>query len=184
MHTIDPHRWVARYSDYLYNYAYKRLKNEDLARDLIQETLLAALERMDKFEARSSEVTWLTAILKNKINDVHRKKSSPCSALIDLSELDPFFNQDDGHWKVQHIPMAFTLDAEEPEQHSEFMEILQQCMNKLPNLWFSVFTMKHIDEQTTGLICQELCITSANFWVIIHRAKLNLRACLQKNILK
>ena len=73
--TIDPHKWVARYADYLYRYALKRIKNEELARDLVQDTLLAALEGMDKFEARSAEVTWLTAILKNKISDVHRKQS-------------------------------------------------------------------------------------------------------------
>ena len=181
-HTIDPHKWVARYADYLYNYALKRIKNEDLARDLVQETLLAALERMDKFEARSSEATWLTAILKNKVSDVHRKKSAVSPVMVDISELDPFFNQHDGHWMVKHRPVEFKIDPEDPEQHPEFMEILQKCMKKLPNIWFSVFTMKHMDEKTTGTICHELSITPANFWVIIHRAKLNLRACLQKNM--
>ncbi|MDB5145592.1 MAG: sigma-70 family polymerase sigma factor, partial [Mucilaginibacter sp.] len=47
--------------------------------------------------------------------------------------------------------------------------------------WLSVFTMKHIDDLTTDIICMELKVTTANFWVIIHRTKLNLRACLQKN---
>lgn len=181
-HTIEPHKWVARYADYLYSYALKRIKNEELARDLVQDTLLAALERMDKFEARSAEVTWLTAILKNKICDVHRKQSAASPAMIDSSELNPFFNQEDGHWIVKHRPVEFEIDPEESEQHPEFMEILQQCLKKLPNLWFSVFTMKHMDEKTTGTICHELAITPANFWVIIHRAKLNLRACLQKNM--
>jgi RNA polymerase sigma-70 factor (ECF subfamily) len=54
-------------------------------------------------------------------------------------------------------------------------------MQKLPALWMSVFTMKHMDDQTTEIICAELKLTAANFWVIIHRTKLNLRACLQKN---
>ena len=54
-------------------------------------------------------------------------------------------------------------------------------MQKLPALWMAVFTMKHIDDQATDIICMELKVSPSNFWVIIHRAKLNLRACLQKN---
>ncbi|WP_018618744.1 sigma-70 family RNA polymerase sigma factor [Spirosoma luteum] len=181
-HIIDPHKWVVRYADYLYNYALKRINNEDSARDLVQETLLAALERMDKFEARSSEITWLTAILKNKISDVYRKKSAASPDMIDISELDPLFSQQDGHWIIRHRPVEFEMEPEEPAQHPEFMEILQNCMKKLPNLWFAVFTMKHMDEKKTEAICHELSITPANFWVIIHRAKVNLRACLQKNM--
>ncbi|NIJ56139.1 sigma-70 family RNA polymerase sigma factor [Dyadobacter arcticus] len=181
-HPLDPHKWVARYADYLHNFALKRIKNQDLARDLVQETLLAALERMDKFEARCSEITWLTAILKHKISDIHRKKLSARLEMLDISELNPFFNEHDGHWIVKHRPVEFEIVTDEAEDATELMEILQKCMKKLPNLWFSVFTMKHMDEKPTVTICDELSITPANFWVIIHRAKLNLRACLQKNL--
>ena len=65
--------------------------------------------------------------------------------------------------------------------NKEFNSILQKCMQKLPVLWLSIFTMKHMDDQSTDMICSELKITQSNFWVIIHRTKLNLRACLQKN---
>jgi RNA polymerase sigma-70 factor (ECF subfamily) len=63
----------------------------------------------------------------------------------------------------------------------EFEQILKKCLQKLPALWMSVFTMKHIDEESTETICSELKVSAGNFWVIIHRAKVNLRACLQKN---
>lgn len=72
----DPHNWVSRYADYLYTYAAIRINDKELARDLVQETFLAALLRRGKFEGRSSEKTWLTAILKNKIYDVYRSRSS------------------------------------------------------------------------------------------------------------
>ena len=77
--------------------------------------------------------------------------------------------------------MAFGVENADPLVDKEFNHILQRCMQKLPALWMAVFTMKHIDDATTDIICSELKVTQANFWVIIHRAKLNLRACLQKN---
>src|ERR1700712_5879991 len=74
--ALNPHRWVELHADYMYKYAIARINDEELAKDLVQETFLGALERVGKFEGKSSERTWLTAILKNKIVDVYRKRSS------------------------------------------------------------------------------------------------------------
>jgi RNA polymerase sigma-70 factor (TIGR02943 family) len=183
--TCDPQQWVAKYADYLYSYTITRINDEELARDLVQETFLAALERVEKFEGRSSESTWLTAILKNKIIDVYRKKSSGLlkreEVQTEENDTDCFFEAEDGHWKVQRQPQAFGIETYDQLASKEFNYILQQCMQKLPALWLSVFTMKHMDDQATDLICSELKVTPSNFWVINHRAKVNLRACLQKN---
>lgn len=183
--AIDPHLWVTKYADYLYAYAITRINNEEQARDLVQETFLAALEKIDRFEGRSSEKTWLTAILKNKIIDIYRKKSSGFAKGADLMEAEhqqqDFFDANDGHWNLEHRPRDLDIDRKDPLEDKEFNSILQKCMQKLPALWLSVFTMKHMDEESTELICSELKVTSANFWVIIHRTKLNLRACLQRN---
>jgi RNA polymerase sigma-70 factor (TIGR02943 family) len=157
----------------------------DLAKDLVQETFLAALERVDQFEGRSSERTWLMAILKNKVIDVYRKKSNGFIALPnDLNgnraSLD-FFEEDNGHWKEEFHPKAFGIEQYDRLSHKEFRQVLDQCLKKLPALWLSVFTMRHIDELTTQVICGHLKVSTQNFWVIIHRAKVSLRACLQKN---
>ncbi|TCD07663.1 sigma-70 family RNA polymerase sigma factor [Pedobacter frigidisoli] len=182
--NIDPHNWVGAHADYLYNFAITRLNDSELARDIVQETFLGALEKVSSFHGRSTERTWLTAILKYKIIDVYRKRSSGAETiqlLPDEGTEDGFFNTNDGHWKEAQQPRPFGLDDHDPLISKEFNQILQRCMAKLPALWFSVFSMKHIDDMETDIICSELNVTASNCWVIIHRAKVNLRACLQKN---
>lgn len=178
---INPHKWVENYADYLYTYALSRLNNEERAKDLVQETFLAALEKADKFEGKSTERTWLTAILKNKIIDIYRKKSSGFLAKdMEVAEKELGFFEDDGHWKTEYRPTPFGVEDHDPLHNKEFNRVLQHCMQKLPALWLAVFTMKHMEDQSTNTICTELKISDSNFWVIIHRTKLNLRACLQK----
>jgi RNA polymerase sigma-70 factor (TIGR02943 family) len=180
---VNPHLWVDKYADYLYTYAYTRTNDDEIAQDMVQETFLAALEKVNQFENRSSERTWLTAILKNKVIDFYRKKTSGLAkkTVSLIPDQDDFFIAEFNNWKVEHWPRAFGLEDDHPIITKEFNHILQQCMKKMPSLWLSVFTMKHMDEEKTDAICAELNVSSANFWVIIHRAKLNLRSCLQKN---
>lgn len=181
---IDPYVWVSRYADYLFSYAVSRLNDEEISRDLVQETFLAGLEQRENFNGKSSEKTWLTAILKHKIIDVYRKKSSAIkkeASLVYQDDDDLFFDPNDGHWNTKHRPMEMGIEQPDTLINKEFILVLQQCMKKLPTLWQAVFTMKHIDEEETSAICSELKLTPANFWVIIHRSKVNLRACLQKN---
>jgi len=177
----DPANWVARYADYLYSYALARLDDEELCRDLVQETFLAALERLGEFRGESSERTWLTAILRYKTIDVYRKR---CSGLIGgnlTHDAEPeYFEPDNGHWKEAYAPRAMRIDAVDPAAQKELAAILQKCLKLLPALWFSVFKMKVVDEEATEVVLRELRISSANFWVVLHRAKVNLRACLQK----
>lgn len=183
--VLDPQQWVSSHADYLYSFAVARTDDEELARDLVQETFLAALERLDNFEARSSERTWLTAILKNKVIDVYRKKSNGLQSItshLNENGIDvDFFEAENGHWKEEHQPRAFGIEQYDKLGNKEFNVILDACIKKLPVLWLSVFTLRFIDELATDEICNQLHVTAANFWVIIHRAKVNLRACLQKN---
>ena len=183
-HQLDPKNWVKAYADYLYMYAITRVNNEEQAQDLVQETFLAGLHAMSKFAGKSSERTWLTAILKNKIIDVYRKKSSGLKTqelAVAEGEVLDFFDSGDGHWKQEHAPQPFGVENYDALEGKEFNSILKKCMDKLPALWQSVFAMKHLDDEPTETVCAELKISQANYWVIIHRAKLNLRACLQKN---
>jgi RNA polymerase sigma-70 factor (TIGR02943 family) len=184
LNRLDPKQWVAAHADYLYAYAITRVNDEDQAKDLVQETFLAALQKTGGFEGRSTERTWLTAILRNKIVDVYRKRSKASEQVAQKNGDDQqtaFFDEDSGHWITGNAPKAFGIEHDDHLVKKEFESILKKCMEKLPVLWKAVFTMKHIDEEATETICAEMKVTQANFWVIIHRAKLNLRACLQKN---
>jgi RNA polymerase sigma-70 factor (ECF subfamily) len=179
--VLNPQQWVSLYADYLYSYAVTRLSNEEQARDLVQETFLAALEKTEQFKGKSSERTWLTAILKYKVIDVYRKRNSGLrTERIDGEPEREFFEADNGHWKTEYDPQALGVEDSDPLANKELMAILQLCLQKLPALWLSVFTMKHMDEEATDAICEAMKLTPSNFWVIIHRAKLNLRACIQK----
>jgi len=178
--VLDPRQWVGLHADYLYSYAVARLDDEEQAKDLVQETFLAALERTGQFRGNSSERTWLTAILKHKIIDVYRRRSSGLRPVESRQPEQEFFEAGDGHWKEAFAPRALGVEDGDPLANKELMSVLQRCLQKLPALWFSVFTMKHMDEAETEMICEQLKLTPSNFWVIIHRAKLNLRACIQK----
>lgn len=180
---LDPNFWVELYADYLYGYSLTKIKSTEVAKDLVQETFLSALQGADSFHGLCSEKTWLTAILKNKIVDFYRKEAAkfqnrpgPAAA-----ENQAFFEAEDGRWAAQHYPVG-NWDVQPDAMHTlEFQQILKACMAKLPPLWSSVFTMKHLDEEESEAIMRHLNLTASNYWVIIHRAKVNLRSCLQKN---
>lgn len=181
--AAQPELWVEKYSDYLFRFAFSRVNDETTAQDLVQETFLAALENVAGFEGRSSESTWLTAILKNKIIDLYRKRSSGMAKKTEWLEEQhdqDFFETGNGHWKDLYRPREFGLAGDEIAA-KEFTRILQQCMQKLPALWFSVFSLKHMEDESSEKICKRMKITPSNYWVIMHRSKLNLRACLEKN---
>jgi RNA polymerase sigma-70 factor (TIGR02943 family) len=178
---LMPNRWVERHADYLYAYTLSRIDEIELAKDLVQETFLAALERVGEFEGKSSERTWLTAILKYKLIDLYRRRAGGSGVQVDRGEEIDFFEADSGHWKAEYGPRALGIEDRDPLLQKELRSVLERCLQKLPALWLSIFTLKHVDEEPTEAICSELRVTPANFWVIMHRAKLNLRACLQKN---
>lgn len=184
LNRVEPHLWANKYADYLFAYACLRINDDELAKDLVQETFLGALERLEKFDRLCSEKTWLTAILKNKILDVYRNKSSGLNRQSLSSATDPesddYFDPETGHWKEQHYPAVFVVEQPDALQNKEFQGILESCMKKLPPLWVSAFTMKYMDGESTETICTELNLTSSNFWVIMHRSKVHLRAYLQK----
>src|ERR1700733_6969488 len=139
---LNPHQWVAAHADYLYAYAISRINDEELAKDLVQETFLAALQKTGSFEGRSSERTWLTAILKNKIIDVYRKKSSGLRTTEKKEaeqEQNDFFDEETGHWLKEYGPKEIGIEDKDHIISKEFEHILKKCLQKLPVLWSAVF---------------------------------------------
>lgn len=173
--------WVKLYSNLLFRYAVTRVNDRETARDMVQETFLAALRNLDNFRGEISEKNWLFMILKNKIIDHYRKKASGLITQIDemMEEIDGYFGEDK-HWDDDNKPRNWGVDYNSSVETDEFYEILNKCMSKLSELMRIVFTMKYLEEMESNEICKELSITSSNYWVILHRAKLQLRVCLEK----
>jgi len=170
--------WVREYSDLLFSHAVLRGFDHDHARDLDQDTFFSAWKSRDGFEGRASVKNWLFVILKNKITDHYRGKHNHAGIL--LSEPDTQFDGA-GHWAKASYPKELTIDPAESHDHHDFHKILEGCSGKLSVIQKSVFFMKYMDDLESDDICLQLSITPNNYWTILHRAKVQLRACLEKN---
>lgn len=192
-HTCNPSEWVKNYSDELFRFALIRVDDRHEAEDLVQETFYSALKSVKRFRGDSTEKTWLYNILSNKIVDHYRKNKNrtySSSELLNEDEkneegfYDRFFKKTGmfaGHWTDDAKPGRWGENFKDHLESKEFLEILKDCIISLPEKWASVFRMKHFMDKESKEICKELEITSSNFWVIIHRTKLQLRSCLENN---
>ena len=169
---------------YLLRVASLQLRDRDQAEDVVQETLLAALESAERFAGRSSVKTWLTGILKHKIIDAIRRRSrepavSTLGAEADIEDLDVFFNErDHDHW--DSTPAEWR-NPERDLESRQFFDMLDFCLERLPPNTARVFMLREVMELEADEICRELRITSTNLWVILYRARMQLRKCLEQN---
>lgn len=186
---LNPNNWIKTYSDELFGYAMSKTSNTELAEDLVQETFLAGLKSLENFKGQSSERTWLFSILKFKIADHYRKASTKYEisnskfSNDDDSYVDNYFTED-GDWKENAVPKDWGIDYSGSIENKELGKALNGCIEKLPYNQKQLVLLKLVEEEETEIVCKELNITATNYWVIIHRAKLQLRACLEKNWLK
>ncbi len=172
--------WVNQYTTELYSWALHKVSNTELAADLVQDTFLAAAEKMSGFKGESSPKTWLFSILNHKIIDHYRKKVNQTVNVEDQS-FSGFFDSA-GSWEESRKPKEWNEDEEKHLlDDDEFQQVLEKCMEALPEKWNACVKLKYLVEKNGDEICQELGITTSNFWQIVHRAKLQLRDCVEKN---
>jgi len=180
---LTPDHEIQQHRPYLLRYALLQLRNPDLAEDVVQETLLAALKARDGFTGKSTVKTWLTGILKHKIVDAIRARQRQPVALTtiddeaDLDEFDPLF-KDNGAWAARPADWG---DPESALSQQQFFDVMQVCLDKLPAKTARVFIMREVMELSTEEICKELAITANNLWVILYRARMALRMCLEQS---
>lgn len=181
--SLSPDKWVDSYADYLFNYAVARVNNEAIAKDLVQETFFAGLKSAKNFEGKSTERTWLVSILKRKVIDHYRKiNSKKGQAEVKMNFYDE--GENEGSWIEERVPQTWKNEAEENIEKEELKNQIDKCIDSLPEKYAMVFRMKTIQEFETDEICKELDITPSNLWVIIHRARTQLRNCMEKNWFK
>jgi len=163
----------------LLKYARLQLRNPAWAEDAVSETVLAALEKPQSFAGTSQLKTWLIGILKHKLIDQIRKNSremSTTASTDDGEDLDDLLFASDGHWRESPHDWG---DPEAVLRQMDFMKVLEACVDKLPGQQGRLFMMREWLELESDEICKELAITPTNLWVMLHRARLRLRECLQ-----
>ena len=178
----DTDTWLDRHGDALYRYALVRVRDSDIAEDMVQETLLAALRARDSYAGQASERTWLVAILKNKIID-HFRRAARETPMPDPPEPDDtveafFEGETPGHWT--EAPATWGRPDTALEQ-TEFWRAFRDCLANLPERQARVFALTELDELSTPELCKALDITASNAWVLLHRARLRLRDCLERS---
>jgi RNA polymerase sigma-70 factor (ECF subfamily) len=164
---------------YLLRYASLQLRNADAAEDAVQETLLAALAAEASYEGRASLRTWLTGILKHKIIDAVRRarREAPLEPAAEgADEFDALFDER-GHWNEHPSPWK---DPDGALEQKQFLAALEACLKALPARTSQVFLMREHLGVETAEICKELGLTSTHCWVLLHRARMALRQCLEK----
>jgi RNA polymerase sigma-70 factor (TIGR02943 family) len=176
---LDPETWVDRYGDYLYRFAVSHIEDRSVAEDLVQETFLAALRGRKKFRGRSTVKTWLSAILKHKIVDYLRKKyrEQVTTDTDTITEtVDGFFHEN-GSWKIR--PGEWNLDPSKIYEQREFMDTLFKCLAELPDRQSKAFMLREMEGYSTKEICNALEVSPTNSWVMLYRARMFLRRCLE-----
>ena len=176
------HRQLEAMRPLLVRFAQLQLRNEALAEDAVQDALMAVLEKPDRFSGQSSLRTYVTGILKFKIIDnlrlaTRERSIETCDDQTEDEAIDALFIAD-GH--TREMPRQWGNPDSALEQ-KDFFRVLETCLEKLPANTARIFMMREWLELETDEICKELAITASNAWVLLYRARLRLRECLDLN---
>ncbi len=166
----------------LLRFAMLQLRNDSLAEDVVQDTLIAVLEKPERFAGQSSLRTYVIGIMKHKIIDVLRsaqriRQFAPDDGQSEEDVIDALFAAD-GH--PHQMPRNWGHPDAALEQ-KDFFRVLELCLEKLPAKTARIFMMREWLELDTEEICKELGISASNAWVMLYRARLRLRECLDLN---
>jgi len=177
---MKPEAWLEEHGDCLYAYAIRRVRNVNAAEDLVQDTLLAAIESKDTFAGASSERTWLVGILKHKILQRYRRVVRDKRDIQD--DIDPAFVEGlfsrRGTWKSG--PGGWGGDPDSVPEAEEFRRALAECLFKLPRRIAEAFLLAEQHHLTTENLCQVLEVSATNVYAMLYRARSALRQCLER----
>ncbi|BAL23207.1 RNA polymerase factor sigma-70 [Azoarcus sp. KH32C] len=165
-------------------FATLQLSDRDLAEDAVQEALVGALRNAASFSRRSALRTWVFAILRNKIADILRHKERVVDAgslRRDDDEEDEDFSalfDQRGYWQADSHPAAWG-NPQESLREQQFWRIFEICLDGLPPGQARVFMMREFIELESNEICAAAGVTMSNLNVMLYRARMRLRECLE-----
>lgn len=192
---LGPEGVVEHYGDYLYCYALRYFRDSATAEDLVQETLLAALKCWGSFAGGSSRKTWLVSIMRHKIFDLlrsrSRERSTPAAGAEHsadapitegASELNLFFGAaygHDDHWLDERAPREWAQSPEELVEQRQFIAAVERCLAGLPARLRQAFLLRELEGCSAEDVAERLSVSQGNARVLLHRARLLLRDCLE-----
>lgn len=172
---IDPVSWVDEHGDYLFNFAVGQVRDAGVAEDLVQDTFAAALKARERFEGKCSERTWLIGILRHKIYDHLRYTCRERAVRVEEFPRE----EDEEAMMWVHQTADECLHPTRRMELAEFKDHLQRAMGTLPPRIAQVFRLYEIEERPNREVCAQLNISESNLWVMLHRARKQLRTQLE-----
>jgi RNA polymerase sigma-70 factor (TIGR02943 family) len=182
--VVDPANWVDRHGDTLYRFAISRLRDEETAEEVVQETLVAALRARDQYAGKGSEGAWLLGICKRKVVDHVRRRSRPDAASGGELGSDPSEAMFDakGNWRFD--PRVLKGRPEAALEREDFWLAFRGCLERLSQRQADAFALREIEDMSSDEICKELGVSASNLWVLLHRARLGLTRCMKSHLEK
>ena len=179
LNPVNKEEWLPEHGDYLFRYAFVRLHNQSAAEDAVQETLLAGIRSLDRYDGKTPVRYWLRGILRHKVVDYIRKASREVAVDDPEDEeiLDRFKFKAFGI--AEQHPAPWKFDPQHAYEQKEFWSVFYDCMSKLNDRTGLAFTLRELEGLSTKEICKELSLSPNNLWVVLHRARTQLKECLE-----
>ncbi len=180
MTTTDPNSWVDAYGDRLFRYALSRVRDAGSAEDLLQDTFLAAYKSRDRYKGESSELTWMTGILRNKIFEFYRRQAKDVPLLPSDEDLDPELEFFSGrHWSVS--PKDWGGEPALKAESAEFSAALRACLSALSENVARAFILREMEGFAVKDAAEALGVEPSHLAVLMYRARMRLRRCLERS---
>ncbi|MFQ5451818.1 MAG: sigma-70 family RNA polymerase sigma factor [Nitrospinaceae bacterium] len=148
---IDSDQWVDRYANTMFRFTLFRVRDEEHAEEIVQNTFLAALQAKKSFSGKSTEKTWLFGILKHKIMDHFREvKRTRTYDLLPQDNADPCEKDFDnkGHW--QALPKSWGINPEKATENKQLLKALSTCLDTLSDKFRQLFILKEKEKLGTS----------------------------------
>ena len=168
---------VTRYHQRLLRAARSYVSSDAIAEEVVQDTWVAVIRGIERFEGRSSLATWLFHILMNRARTtgVREHRSTPFDITDEGSAPTELFTTD-GAWAQPPQPWTDAVDdrlvAEQLAPH------VHDCLDGLPSTQRLVVTMRDVEGLEAEEVCTVLGVTAGNQRVLLHRGRARVRACL------
>jgi RNA polymerase sigma-70 factor (TIGR02943 family) len=178
----DPAGWPDAYGDRLYRYALSRIRDPRAAEDLVQEAFLTGFQKRASFRGESSELTWLTGILRFKLFEQLRRSSKELALGFDeQDDRESALFEGEGHWKPSDAPRDWSGDPVALAESAEFGAALRACLDGLAAAVSRAFVLREMEGAGHQETAQALGVTPQHAAVLLYRARMRLRRCLERS---